>query len=78
MKNKEKPISFTQLFKQKRLVESLSKEYDKQSYEFEKMLKKSSHLSKRIATYNKKRYYITVDNLSSFVGPKLKMQLIEE
>ena len=78
MKTKEKPISFTQLFKQKKLVEKLSKEYYQQSLEFEKMLKKSSHLSNRIATYNKKKYYITVDNSCFFVGQKLKMQLIEE
>ena len=78
MKTKEKPVSFTQLFKQKRLVERLSNEYYQQSYEFEKMLKKSEHLSQKIATYNKKKYYITIKSNSPWNSPKLEMQPVEE
>lgn len=78
MKTKEKPISFTQLFNQKRLVERLSKEYYQQSREFEKMLNKSEHLSQKIATYNKKKYYITIKTQSPWTNPKLEMQPIEE
>lgn len=77
MKTKEKPVSFTQLFKQKKLVEKLSKEYYQQSYEFEKMLTKSEHLSQKIATYNKKKYYITIKKAYPWGGPKLEMQLVE-
>ena len=78
MKTKEKPVSFTQLFKQKRLVEKLSHEYNKQSCEFEKILKKSEHLSQKIATYNKKKYYITIKPNSPWNSPKLEMQPVEE
>lgn len=78
MKTKEKPVSFTQLFKQKRLVEKLSKEYHQQSWEFEKLLNKSEHLSQKIATYNKKKYYITIKKQSPWNNPKLEMQPVEE
>lgn len=78
MKTKEKPVSFTQLFKQKRLVEKLSNEYHQQSWEFEKMLEKSDHLSQKIATYNKKKYYITIKPNSPWNSPKLEMQPVEE
>jgi phage shock protein A len=78
MKTKEKPVSFTQLFRQKRLVEKLSHEYNKQSYELEKMLKKSEHLSQKIATYNKKKYYITIKARSPWNSPQLEMQPVEK
>jgi hypothetical protein len=75
---KEKPVSFTQLFKQKRLVEKLSKEYYKQSIEFEKILKKSLHLSERIATYNKHKYHITIKSEHSSFCPRLEMRLVKD
>jgi hypothetical protein len=78
MRTKEKPVSFTQLFKQKRLVEKLSHEYNKQSYEFEKMLEKSEHLSQKIATYNKKKYYITIKAMNPWNSLKLEMQPVEK
>lgn len=78
MKTKEKPVSFTQLFKQKRLVEKLSKEYYQQSYEFEKMLNRSEHLSQKVAMYNKKKYYITIKKACPWNSPKLEMQPVEE
>ena len=43
MKTKEKPVSFTQLFKQKRLVKKLSNEYNKQSCEMKKNITKKSN-----------------------------------
>jgi hypothetical protein len=78
MKTREKPVSFTQLFKQKRLVEKLSKDYYQQSWEFEKMLNKSEHLSQKIAMYNKKKYYITIKKANPWNNPKLEMQPVEE
>lgn len=76
MKTKQKPVSFTQLFKQKKLVDKLEREYATQKDNFISILKSSDHLSGKIATYNKKKYYVTISKDSWF--PKLDMNLVKE
>ena len=58
---KPRPTSFTQLFKQKRLVENLDKRYNKERLAFNEMLRNSRHLSNRVTTYNKSKVYVKVE-----------------
>jgi hypothetical protein len=76
MKTKQKPTSFTQLFKQKKIVEKLEREYETQRNNFLSILKSSDHLSGKVATYNKKKYYVTISKDCWY--PTLNMNLVKE
>jgi|694.fasta_scaffold155419_3 hypothetical protein len=76
MKTKQKPVSLTQLFKQKKIVDKLEREYMAQKDNYISILKSSDHLSGKVATYNKKKYYVTISK--DLWYPILNMNLVKE
>ena len=71
--------SFGKLFQAKRALEKASESKEKAEKEFIELLKQSAHLSGRIATYNKHRYYVTISsNQDLWHRPSLKLQKVQE
>jgi len=74
-----KSVSFSKLFRAKRALEKSTKAKDRAEREFTALLKQSKHLSGKIATYNKHRYYVTVNTGESlWHPPSMQLQRVQE
>lgn len=71
-------VSFSKLFRAKRDLEKAEASKDQAAHAFTQLLRQSAHLSGRIATYNKNRYYVTITSDDPWRRPSLKLQKVHK
>jgi hypothetical protein len=77
MKKRQAPVSFTKLFCAKRALDQAEAALGKAQKEYLDILRQAQHLSGRIATHNKHKYYVTIVK-NSMWAPELKLQKVNE